>query len=318
MLNETKKSLLWGVVSSAALMFFYFIVLALANSFPHALEQFSILWYWITALVIGFGIQVGLYAYIRYRARKRKIKGMTGEIVAVGGVSTGSMVACCAHHLIDVLPILGLSVAFLFLAQYQVFFLIFGIISNIIGIIFMLEIIKKYSLYRKFGVLSRLERFNIRTLKRVAIAAGSVILVISFFWIKYNNVNNYFSATEARADEQNIFIEETFSLPAKTNSGGGLTIDVNPINFSFNMPVRFKIEMNTHQGNLEFDITKQSILFDGLGNKYFPIEWDGGVGGHHISGILTFPIITKQDNIIKLTINDIYGVKERVFEWELN
>ena len=65
------------------------------------------------------------------------------EIAATGGISATSMVACCAHHLVDVLPILGFSALFLFLAKYQLFFIILGITSNIIGIIFM-EILKRY------------------------------------------------------------------------------------------------------------------------------------------------------------------------------
>lgn len=43
------------------------------------------------------------------------------------------MVACCAHHLVDLIPILGLSAATLFLSEYQEQFLIFGIVANLIG-----------------------------------------------------------------------------------------------------------------------------------------------------------------------------------------
>ena len=56
-------------------------------------------------------------------------------------VSGMAMVACCAHHLIDLLPILGLSVAALFLSEYQEQLLIFGVVANIIGIAMMLWII---------------------------------------------------------------------------------------------------------------------------------------------------------------------------------
>jgi len=48
------------------------------------------------------------------------------------------MAACCAHHLVDLLPILGLSAAALFLSEYQEQLLIFGILANVIGIAMML------------------------------------------------------------------------------------------------------------------------------------------------------------------------------------
>ncbi len=49
------------------------------------------------------------------------------------------MVACCAHHLTDVLPMLGLSSAALFLGTYKTWFLAFGLVSNLAGIAFLLR-----------------------------------------------------------------------------------------------------------------------------------------------------------------------------------
>ncbi|MFH2014055.1 MAG: hypothetical protein ABIJ17_03750 [Patescibacteria group bacterium] len=62
---ETKKSILWGIGGGLSLLIFYFLILTLANSFSHSIEQLQDLWYWILALVIGFSIQVGLYSYIK-------------------------------------------------------------------------------------------------------------------------------------------------------------------------------------------------------------------------------------------------------------
>jgi hypothetical protein len=44
------------------------------------------------------------------------------------------MVACCAHHLTDVLPLLGLSAAAAFLAEYRIPFMLAGLATNLIGI----------------------------------------------------------------------------------------------------------------------------------------------------------------------------------------
>jgi hypothetical protein len=49
-----------------------------------------------------------------------------------------SMVACCAHHVADVLPFLGLSAAASFLANYRLVFMGIGLATTITGIIVML------------------------------------------------------------------------------------------------------------------------------------------------------------------------------------
>jgi hypothetical protein len=44
------------------------------------------------------------------------------------------MVACCAHHVSDVLPLLSLSAAATFLAEYRLPFMAAGLVINLIGI----------------------------------------------------------------------------------------------------------------------------------------------------------------------------------------
>lgn len=138
-----KKSfieILGGVLAALGLLSFYFLILRLTGmSWDVAWWQFKAIWPWITVLVIGFGVQVGLYLHLR-NCHSRS----DGKVVAVsGGMSGAAMVACCAHHLIDVLPILGLSAAAIFLVQYQTWFLALGVVSNIFGIGYMVKILKK-------------------------------------------------------------------------------------------------------------------------------------------------------------------------------
>jgi hypothetical protein len=54
-----------------------------------------------------------------------------------------AMVACCAHHVTDVLPILGLTAAATFLADYRVAFMLLGLGTTIVGIIYMVVILMK-------------------------------------------------------------------------------------------------------------------------------------------------------------------------------
>jgi len=153
--NKTSKPVIWAIIAGAALLSVYFLILSLANSFSHAVEQFKELWYWIVLLVLGFGLQVGLYTYIRGRLRM-KAAAATTSVAAAGGVSTTSMVACCAHHLADVLPLIGLSAAAVFLNRFQTLFILLGVLSNIVGITMMLRLIQRHKLYGVKGILPAL------------------------------------------------------------------------------------------------------------------------------------------------------------------
>jgi hypothetical protein len=53
------------------------------------------------------------------------------------------MVACCAHHVSDVLPILGVTAAAAFLAEYRLLFMIAGLSMTILGIAFMCSVLVK-------------------------------------------------------------------------------------------------------------------------------------------------------------------------------
>ena len=144
MSNAKHSPIIFGILGSLALLTIYFGILTLVNSFSHAIEQFIGMWYWIITLVIGFGIQVGLYIYIKNKMSWNLSSSVI--LAASGGVSTTAMIACCAHHLTDVLPIIGLSAMAIFLEQYQKTFLTIGVISNLLGIAIMLRIIKKNNL----------------------------------------------------------------------------------------------------------------------------------------------------------------------------
>jgi tellurite resistance protein TehA-like permease len=53
------------------------------------------------------------------------------------------MLACCAHHVADVLPILGLTAAATFLSRYRPLFIWVGLGTTLVGILVMLIIIFK-------------------------------------------------------------------------------------------------------------------------------------------------------------------------------
>ena len=303
-----KKPVFFGLLGAASLLALYFLFLSFANSFQHALEQFGQFWYWVLILASGFGLQVGLYSFIRAALREKKAVGPTAAVAASGGVSTGSMIACCAHHLVDVLPILGLTAAALFLFQYQMFFILLGVFSNIIGVLIMLELIKKHQL-ASIGFLNRIVALNLDAIKKIAIFLSIFTLSITFIFLNNNNR----SGGAPKTDET---ISGIIELSSQTNGRDGITFEVRPVDFSAFDPVKFEVTITTHSGSLDFDLSEISELQDGEGNEYNALKWSGGKGGHHLSGILEFEVLKNKTDEIKLVIKDSER-QPRIFEWNI-
>ncbi len=171
-----KRHILAGVGAAALLIIVYLGIITLAQDWTHALEQTTELWYWVLALAGGFGIQAGLFSFIRQGIRERRA-ATTGSVAASGGVSAGSMAACCAHHLSDILPLLGLSGAAIFLVRYQLFFIVVGVLSNMVGITIMLETIQHHGLSDRLGRW----KWDMNWVKKGAMVSAALIIAATFF-----------------------------------------------------------------------------------------------------------------------------------------
>lgn len=101
----------------AALLAVYFTVVGLVSGLPFAISQFSRFWYFIGGLAAGFGIQIGLYSYLRSAVHGNASKG----IMATSGTTSGiAMVSCCAHYLANILPLIGTAGIVSLIGQYQI------------------------------------------------------------------------------------------------------------------------------------------------------------------------------------------------------
>ena len=119
-----------GVIASVGLFMLYGVTMTLLSGWSAAVEQFQALWWLMLPLSAGFGIQVSLYTKLTSAIRSK-----TKQALATSGVaSSASMLACCAHHLTDVLPFLGFSAVSIFLTKYQIPILLVSIGINIYGI----------------------------------------------------------------------------------------------------------------------------------------------------------------------------------------
>ena len=131
------------LLGSVFIASFYIGILTWAQGWDYASSQFVRDRWYVVPIIVGFGIQAALYAVLRFRLFIPVIStGPAGSMMgASGGTSATAMVACCIHHVTDVLPILGLSAAASFLTRYQRPFMLVGLAMNLIGVVIMLLIL---------------------------------------------------------------------------------------------------------------------------------------------------------------------------------
>jgi hypothetical protein len=303
-----------GFSASILLLVIYFGIMTLSESFDHALLQYKEMWFWISLLVAGFGIQVGLYSYIRAALKAKEIEGATTSLATATGVSTTSMVACCAHHVTDIIAIIGLSAISAVLIKYQLLFIILGILSNLVGITLLLEIVQKHDLGK--GVLGSMTKFDLTRIKRSAFYLSLLLFSLSFF-VLYDGgpQSNAVTATATSSPETMPQTVIPKILPSITLVQDGIEFILTPV-FSPEGQVAFDMLINTHSGSLNFDLVEISTLSDGRGNIYAPLSWNGSPpGGHHRSGTLTFQSVDKSGTLT-LVITSV-GTKDRVFSWNI-
>jgi hypothetical protein len=285
----------------------FFTITALAESVAYAWVQFIRMWYWIVLLAAGFGIQIALHVHIREQLRQRQAQAAAG-VAASGGVSTFAMLACCAHRVTDVLPFLGASAAAVFLVQYQTPFLVLGVFSNLLGILFMFRIMQKHGLGPAQGPVKALLTLD---LKR-ALVAMAVIGLVAVGWS--------FNVIDAGAGGQAVAADtiRPLDLPAQENTANGLTVKAEPIKLTLGKPVRFSIVLDTHAGSLDADLAQAATLIDDRGTVHAATAWDGPPpGGHHASGTLSFPTLDLETKSFRLVLKGIYDVPERILEWQI-
>jgi len=130
------RALAYGILAGLGILAFYIYVLTIFQSYGFALYEFKRLWIWLVPLSIGFGTQIGLYNSIKHDAI------IKAEVKASGTISGGSMLVCCSHYLLSIIPLIGitgLSAFTSFLMSYQKGFFSIGIVSSIVGIALMLN-----------------------------------------------------------------------------------------------------------------------------------------------------------------------------------
>jgi hypothetical protein len=140
-LGLQRRSAGFGLLAALVLLGFYLGLITLAQGWGHALQQLADDRWFVGAIMVGFGTQVGLFTYLRSLQAQAAVGGMAAST----GASTTAMLACCAHHLTEVLPVLGLSGVAIVLNAYKSPLLWLGILMNLAGVSYLVWQIRRGS-----------------------------------------------------------------------------------------------------------------------------------------------------------------------------
>lgn len=128
------RSIRHGLMALAAMALFYVVVIrAASGSWNHLANQLRQDRYYLAAILVGFGTQVALVSELRHRHRHGQRATLTAGVGA--GASTAGMVACCAHHIAELLPVIGAASAAGFLTDYRIPFMLVGITINAVAVV---------------------------------------------------------------------------------------------------------------------------------------------------------------------------------------
>ena len=134
-LEMISKSILMGMIGGFGLLAIYFSILTVVSGWDFALSQFFEFWPFVISLALGFGIQIGLYSYLKKAVDQHCA---SGKVLAVSGTtSTTAMISCCAHYLANILPAVGAAGIITLVGEYQIQLFWFGLASNAAGILYI-------------------------------------------------------------------------------------------------------------------------------------------------------------------------------------
>ncbi len=142
MTRRVAVSVALGAFAAVALVGLYLGIVSWAQGADHAV---ALLWddrLFVGLVGAGFGTQIGLFTYVRLlqRALARQSVALTGAGTAASSIS---MVACCAHHLGDLVPVIGASGLAVFLVEFRTPLMLIGLATNALGIAFMLRELRR-------------------------------------------------------------------------------------------------------------------------------------------------------------------------------
>lgn len=119
---------------------------------------------------------------------------------------------------------------------------------------------------------------------------------------------------KGEVQQENVSPKKEFTV--QTDDQREVSVSVKPVNLEAGKEAIFEVTFETHSVPLDFDLAKIAKLTDDSGNTYQPVSWTGGTGGHHLSGNLSFPKISKAKSV-ELLIPGVANI-DRKFKFPLD
>ncbi|CAG1002755.1 MAG: hypothetical protein OIN86_02635 [Candidatus Methanoperedens sp.] len=149
--NLLKNPFVFGASAGILVVLFNISIASLAEgSFEKGYQVFLTNGIFVYLIPLAVGVQMGLFRYHR-NITTGNIAGSEKMGMAGSATSSLTMVACCLHHVSDILPSIGLILAASsFLIQYKDSIIIIGLLANVAGSIYIARaIIKDRSIIAK-------------------------------------------------------------------------------------------------------------------------------------------------------------------------
>lgn len=106
---------------------------------------------------------------------------------------------------------------------------------------------------------------------------------------------------------------------ARTHEANAVLVEIVPLNLYDTTAgvLEFDMVLTTHSGDLNYDFATIATLRSDAGEEVAALTWDGPIGGHHVSGVLSFPALKARGHTMTLVLRGIADVPERIFEWRV-
>jgi hypothetical protein len=172
-----------ALIVSAFSLSYYGLLVFLMGGIRMANAQLALYGPWMIILLTGFTFQMFLFFYQqRYGKFFSTACDHTGkQMVASSGTTGVAMLACCAHHVVDIMPFVGLGAVGVFFGRFQFQFIELGIVSNVLGSLFMLSGIQKHRLYPD-SLAVFFSKIDFKQMLIVFAYIGAGYLIFSFLW----------------------------------------------------------------------------------------------------------------------------------------
>jgi len=107
---------------------------------------------------------------------------------------------------------------------------------------------------------------------------------------------------------------------ARMNEANAVSVEIVPLNLydATAEALEFEVAVTTHSVDLNYDFATIATLRSDAGEEVAALKWDGPVGGHHVSGVLSFPALKARGQTMALVLRGIADVPERTFVWPAN